>query len=129
MSSFKSVLTVNGQDYNVQHLSYALSQETDATGRPSAITRGGRIVATVESTGKTDLFEWMVNNFERKDGTITFFKRDTDAKLKTLEFKEGYLVSFEETFDYANKHPMTISFTISAREMTMGNASHINEWV
>ncbi|MBV8253240.1 MAG: phage tail protein [Chitinophaga sp.] len=127
--SFKSILMVNGEQYNVQHVSYELHQETDATGRPSAITRGGRIEMTVESTGKTDLFEWMVNNFERKDGTITFFKRDTDAKLKSLEFKEGYLVKFEEVFDYADKHPMTITFTISAREMSMGNASHINEWV
>ncbi|MFB6454619.1 type VI secretion system tube protein TssD [Chitinophaga sp. Hz27] len=127
--SFKSILTVNGENYNVQHVTYALNQETDPTGRPSAITRGGRINLTVESTGKTDLFEWMVNNFERKDGSITFFKRDTDAKLKTLEFKEGYLVRFEEVFDAANEHPMNITFTISAREMTMGNASHINEWV
>ncbi|WP_291913697.1 type VI secretion system tube protein TssD [Chitinophaga sp. CB10] len=127
--SFKSVLTINGENYNVQRVAYALSQETDATGRPSAITRGGRITLTVESTGKTDLFEWMVNNFERKDGTVTFYKRDTDAKLKCLEFKEGYLVKFEEIFHYADEHPMTITFTISAREMSMGNASHINEWV
>ncbi|SKA41024.1 hypothetical protein SAMN04488128_105319 [Chitinophaga eiseniae] len=127
--SFKAVFTVNGENYNVQHVSYDLSQETDATGRPSAITRGGRIRMTVESTGKTELFEWMVNNFERKDGTVTFYKRDTDSKLKTLEFKEGYLVRFEESFDYENKNPMVITFTISAREMSMGSGKHVNEWV
>ncbi|MFY0254485.1 type VI secretion system tube protein TssD [Chitinophaga sp. 30R24] len=127
--SFKAKFETGGQVYNVQHVAYDLTQETDATGRPSAITRGGRIKLTVESTGKTDLFEWMVNNFERKDGVITFFKRDTDAKLKALEFKEGYLVKFEESFDYENKNPMTISFTISAREISMGNAKHVNEWV
>ncbi|RFS25031.1 phage tail protein [Chitinophaga silvatica] len=127
--SFKAKLEVNGLQYNIQHVTYELSQEIDATGRPSAITRGGRIRMTVESTGQTELFEWMVNNFERKDGTITFFKRDNDSKLKMLEFKEGYLVRFQESFDYENEYPMLISFTISAREIIMGNAKHVNEWV
>ncbi|WP_343688163.1 type VI secretion system tube protein TssD [Chitinophaga sp.] len=127
--SFKSVFEVAGKQMVVKHCSYDLTQEVDATGRPSAITRGGRIRLVVESNGDTDLFEWMVNNFERKDGTITFYKRDSDAKLKSLNFKEGYLVKFEETFDADNQNPMMVSFTISAREIAMGNASHINEWV
>ncbi len=38
---------------------YGLMQETDATGRPSSIVRGGKIEITVESTGDTDLFELM----------------------------------------------------------------------
>jgi len=127
--SFKSVFEVAGKQMVVKHCSYDLTQEVDATGRPSAITRGGRIRLVVESNGDTDLFEWMVNNFERKDGTITFYKRDSDAKLKSLNFKEGYLVKFEESFDADNQNPMMVSFTISAREIAMGNASHINEWV
>ena len=127
--SFKSVFEVAGKQMVVKHCSYDLTQEVDATGRPSAITRGGRIKLVVESNGDTDLFEWMVNNFERKDGSITFYKRDSDAKLKSLNFKEGYLVKFEETFDSDNQNPMTVAFTISAREIAMGNASHINEWV
>lgn len=127
--SFKSILEVNNKKYNVKYAHFDLSQETDATGRPSAITRGGRIRLTVESTGETELFEWMVNNFERKDGTITFLKRDSDAKLKELQFKEAYLVKFEETFEDEDKSPMRITFTISAREISMGNAKHVNEWV
>jgi hypothetical protein len=127
--SFKSVFEVAGKKLNVKQCSYDLTQEVDATGRPSAITRGGRIRLVVESNGETDLFEWMVNNFERKDGSITFYKRDTDAKLKALNFKEGYLVKFEETFDSNDHNPMSIAFTISAREISMNNASHVNEWV
>jgi hypothetical protein len=127
--SFKSVFEVAGKKLVVKHCSYDLTQEVDATGRPSAITRGGRIRLVVESTGETDLFEWMVNSFERKDGTVTFYKRDTDAKSKELSFKEGYLVKFEESFDADSQNPMTVAFTISARELSMGNATHINEWV
>src|SRR5260221_6051764 len=96
--SFKAKLKVAGKELNVLACNYAMHQETDATGRPSAITRGGKINLTVESTGDTSFFEWMCNNFERKDGSVVFIKRDTDATLKELKFKEAYLVDYRENF-------------------------------
>ena len=71
----------------------------------------------------------MCNNFERKDGSIVFFKRDSEATLKELKFKEGYLIGFEETFHSSNSNPMNVTFTISAKELSMGNGTHKNEWV
>ncbi|MGQ1911703.1 type VI secretion system tube protein TssD [Marinifilum sp. RC60d5] len=127
--SFKAKLNVGGKTMNVLSCNYDLTQEVDATGRPSSVTRGGRIMLTVESTDDTDMFEWMCNNFERKDGTVTFLKRDTDAKQKELSFTEGYLVKYEEKFNAFDNMPMAESFTISAREIKMGNGEHINEWV
>ncbi|WP_028789066.1 type VI secretion system tube protein TssD [Terrimonas ferruginea] len=127
--SFKAKLTVAGKDYVVLNCQYSLHQEVDSTGRPSSITRGGKISVTVESNSGTELFEWMCNNFERKDGTITFFKRDSDARMKELNFKEGYVVNFEERFAADNDQPMIITFGISAKEISMGNGTHKNEWV
>ncbi len=127
--SFKAKLNVGGKEMNILSCHYDLTQEVDATGRPSSVTRGGRIKLTVESTGETDMFEWMCNNFERKDGTITFFKRDTDSKQKELSFTEGYLVKYEEKFNAFDNTSMAEAFTISARQIKMGNGEHINEWV
>ena len=127
--SFKAKLKVSGKEVNVLHCAYQLKQETDATGRPSSITRGGKIVMTVESTGDTTFFEWMCNNFERKDGSIVFVKRDTDATLKELNFKEAYLVEYKENFDSSGDNPVTETFTLSAREIGLGSGSHVNEWV
>lgn len=127
--SFKAKLKVAGKEYNVLDCSYQMHQEVDATGRPSSITRGGRINVTIESTQETDLFEWMCNNFERKDGSITFLKRDSDATMKELKFNEGYLIKFDEQYNSTNVNPMVVSFTISAKEITMGNGTHTNEWV
>ena len=126
--SFKAQLEVAGHKNNVIDISYALKQETDATRRPSTITRGGKIHITVESTGDTKFFEWMCNNFERKDGKITFTKRDSDATMKELNFKEGYLVDYRENFSSTSENPITETFTISAKEISMGNASHVNQW-
>ena len=127
--SFKAKLNVGGQDVNVLSCNYALKQETDATGRPSSITRGGKINLIVESTGDTTFFEWMTNNFERKDGTITFVKRDSDATMKQLKFTEAYVVDYKENFDATGDNPVTESFTLSARVIAVGSGTHTNEWV
>ena len=87
--SFKAKLKVAGKEYNVLSVSYALFQETDATGRPSTVTRGGKIDVIVESTGEADFFEWMTNSFERKDGSINFLKIYSDANLYFFKFSEA----------------------------------------
>jgi len=127
--AFKAKLNVGGNEYNVLSCSYELHQETDATGRPSSITRGGKIRITVESTSDTSLSDWMFNNFERRDGSIVFLKRDTDATSKELKFTEGYMVKYLENFDSTGKNPMSESFVISAKSIAIGNGEHINDWV
>lgn len=127
--SFKAKLKVGGKEYNVLSCNYGLHQETDATGRPSSITRGGKIKFTVESTADTSLSDWMFNNFERRDGSVVFLKRDTDATAKELHFKEAYMVKYEENFDSTGKNPMAESFIISAKSIAIGNGEYMNEWV
>jgi Hemolysin coregulated protein Hcp (TssD) len=126
--SFKVKMKVGGLELNVLDLSYQLKQETDATGRPSSITRGGNILFTVESTGDTTLFEWMCNNFEHKDGSITYIKRDTDATMKELTFKRAYAVQYKENFNSTGDNPVTETLVISAEEITVGTGTHKNEW-
>ena len=127
--SFLTSLSVAGKDYKVLSVNYDLAQETDASGRPSTVTRGGRIVIEVESTGSTDLFEWMTNNFERKDGSVKFIKRDSNATLKELKFTEAYMVKYKENFNHDSDNPLTETFTISARKISMGGGEFDNAWV
>ena len=127
--SFKTILEYAGKKRNVLSVEYAMLQETDKTGRPSSVTRGGKIFITVEGTGETDLFEWMTNSFERKDGSVKFIKRDSEATLKELKFKEAYLVKYTENFDASGDNPLTETFVLSAKEIELGNAKHTNEWV
>ncbi len=69
------------------------------------------------------------NSFERKDGSIVYSKRDNDATLKELKFKEAYLVDYNENFDSTGDNPVTESFTLSAKEIDLGTGKHTNEWV
>jgi hypothetical protein len=127
--SFKAIMNLAGKDYTVLNVSYGLFQETDATGRPSTVSRGGKIDVTIEGTGATDFFEWMTNSFERKEGSIKFLKRDSEATLKELKFTEAYLVKHKEKFDSTGDNPLTETFTISARKIEMGTGVFENEWV
>ena len=121
--AFKAKLVVAGKERNILSVDYGMLQETDASGRPS------KIHITVESTGDTDLFEWMTNSFERKDGSIVFLKRDSEATLKELKFKEAYIVKYQEDFDATGNQPLKETFTLSAKEIELGTGKHVNEWV
>lgn len=126
--SFKAVLKIGEKNYNVLVAEYKFHQEVDATGRPSSITRGGKIHVTIESSSDTMLIESTVDSFDRKSGSITFSKRDTDATMKKVEFEEAYLTSYEEKFDSTGVNPLTETFTLSAKKITVNNAVHENEW-
>lgn len=127
--SFKAKLKVGGKEVNVLSCKYTLKQETDPTGRPSSVARGGKIELLVESTGDTGFFEWMCNNFERKDGSVVYIKRDSDATLKELTFKEAYMVEYQESFEASGDLPVREHFVLSAKSIKLGNGEHVNEWV
>jgi ADP-ribosylglycohydrolase len=127
--SFKATFEVDGKSYRVVKLDYTLSQFVDDTGRPSSTTRAGTINITVESTDDTTLFEWMCDSYMRKDGKITFNKRDEDAKMKVLEFNEAYMVNYKEFFDSFGPGSMQETFSLSAHIVKMGNGEIESEWV
>ena len=126
--SFKAEFEVNGKKYRVLHCSYTMSQDIDATGRPSSRVRAGSIQLEVESTGDTALAEWAFDAFKEQDGKITFYQRNSDQKMKDLSFKNGYIVNYSEAFTNQGENPMNEHFVITSKEIKIGNAEHKNDW-
>lgn len=126
--SFQAKSKGAGKDYHVLDCKYDLHQEVDKTGRPSSVKRGGRISLMVESTGENDLFEWKCDNYATKEGSGIYSKRDSDATMKEPKLKDAYMVFYNEKFSASTEAPMRISFTLSAREITLGNGHHTNAW-
>ena len=62
----------------------------------------------VRSTGGIEIFEWMTNNFERKDGAVNSIKRDSNTTLKELKFIEAYMARYKENFDHKRNNLLTI---------------------
>lgn len=126
--SFIAKLKLDGEEMNVLHCGFRFSQGTDATGKPTAIPKGGAIDLLVESTGSTDLFDWMISPTQTKSGVVTFYRRDTKSKLKTLEFTDAHCVDYYETFDHVGENPMRIQLKISAREVKLNDSEFKNNW-
>ena len=113
----------------VLYVRYELNQQTDVEGQPTGTTRGGKITVKVKSNddGNTDILEWMCDTYMSKSGTISFPNRQ-GGEMKNLQFKEGYVVEYAETYDSTNALLQFEEFTISAKEIQVGNARHNNSW-
>ena len=113
----------------VMYVRYELNQQTDVEGQPTGTTRGGKITVKVKSNddGNTDLLEWMCDTYMSKSGKISWPNRQ-GGEMKHLDFVEGYMVEYAETYDNKNEVKQYEEFTISAKEIKMGNAQHNNRW-
>ena len=116
-------------DREVMNMSYSLHQEIDVEGRPSAITRGGQIHVTIKTLndGNTELYEWACDAYTAKKGSFDFEKRD-GTNMKTLNFEDGYLVEFQETYDSVDASAQFEIITISAKKVDIGGVAHENSW-
>lgn len=119
----------NIKERDIVSVSYKLHQQIDAQGQPAGITRGGEIIVTVRSSkdGNTDILEWMCDPYMSKNGTITFVNRNGE-EMKKLNFKDGYVVEYSESFEAEKPDSQVESFTISAKEIQVGNVKHNNRW-
>lgn len=130
MATRTATISADGiQEREVLFVKYELNQQTDIEGQPTGTTRGGKIKVRVKSNddGNTDLLEWMIDTYMSKSGTISFPNRQ-GGEMKHLSFKEGYIVEYAETYDSTNDLLQYEEFTISAKEIAVGNARHNNRW-
>ena len=130
MATRTTTLNADGiKEREVLYVRYELNQQTDVEGQPTGTTRGGKIRIRVKSNddGNTDLLEWMCDTYMSKSGTISYPNRQ-GGEMKVLNFKEGYMVEYSETYDSTNSLLQYEEFTISAKEISVGNARHNNRW-
>ncbi|MCX6252206.1 MAG: type VI secretion system tube protein TssD [Bacteroidetes bacterium] len=123
--SFKAKLTVGSNVYNVVSCSYGLHQSVDGSGRPTSEVKSHDIIVVVESNEDNSLMEWAVGSYAKKSGNITFNKIDQDQKMKQLDYTDGYLTSYSESF---GGDTMMMTLAISARVIKVGNAEVDNNW-
>lgn len=125
-------VTINAdgiQEREVMYVRYELNQQTDVEGQPTGRTRGGKIIVKVKSKndGNTEILEWMCDTFMSKNGSVSYPDKD-GGEMKRLNFKNGYVVEYAETYDDKNEVQQYEEFTITAKEIQVGNAIHNNSW-
>ncbi len=122
----KLVMELDGDKFPLQTFSFHLKQHTDHTGQPASEVLGGTINMELESPDKNQLMVWMCDSYMRKDGKITVHKSEEAGKFAELEFKQAFMTEYNETF--LESGIGKIQMTISCMEITMGEATHTNEW-
>ena len=130
MATRTATISADGiQEREVLFVKYELNLQKDVECHPTGTTRGGIISVKVKSIddGNTDILEWMIDTYMSKSGTISFPNRQ-GGEMKHLSFKEGYVVEYAETYDSTNDLLQYEEFTISAKEIQIGNARHNNRW-
>lgn len=126
--SFVAKMSIDEEEMNVLHCNFRFSQMVDSMGKVSSRPYGGKVNVTVESTGNNLLFDWMIGHTQIKSGKITFFRRDTSSKLKTLEFIDAFCIDYFEEYDHQGDNPMQIQLCLSAKEIRLNNSFYANDW-
>ncbi len=126
--AFKATFNLDGKTFTVQSCHYGFHQNIDSQGQPQSMVRGGTINVSIEGSDDNTIFNWMSDPHSFKDGKITFYKREQNSKLKDVEFKGAACIDYAESYDANSSSPMMVSFTLSAKEITVNGDSHKNEW-
>ena len=126
--AFRATLNFGGKEFDVLDCKYKINRDVDIKGRPSSNLYGGQITVHVESTEDTSILESMVNQFKPNSGSVVFKKGDEEAKMKELEWENGYIIKFAEAIDIVGSQPMTIRFTVSAQTLKIGGAQFEQNW-
>ncbi len=129
MATTPVTMKIDGyKDREVLMVTYEFDQATDVEGQMAGIPRGGKIVVRLKALndGTPDLMAWMVERNLPKDGKIEFLETKTGKAMKTIEFKNGYCVKFEERWEDKMGHFEEI--TITCKEFAIGSVKWQNQW-
>lgn len=124
--SFKAVLKIDSKEYPVLGCGYSLSRMVDHTGRPSSEVMGGEIQLAIEAGDESEWFEWMVDQWKTKDGSIEFYDRDEEQVSRTLTFTTSYLTSLSENFSPGS--PFSVSISLTAQKIDFGGLPFERKW-
>jgi len=128
--AYKMTLNLGGKTYDVLSTSFSFNRSVDPKGRPSSGVYGGEIQLVVESYADTTLLEIMLNKqHTAQKGDISYDQGSSDGVMKKLSFVDGFITNYTESAAAHSSDAMTIQMTISAREISMGDAAkHVNLW-
>lgn len=121
-------LSVDGEEFDLISCEYSVNRQLDSTGKPVSEIQAGSINFAIRSDSRTFFWEWAVNKFEKKSGKIVFSKPNDEQSMKQIDFKDAFCSDYHESGDSEAGQSMIESVTISARELTINNATHTNKW-
>ena len=131
MSSFRALLTLDGQDFPVVQCTYEFSQATSERGRTTAKVRSGLLTLHLDVPDSDKLLAWAVNPQNKLSGYVIFHETNSPVVSEKLTFGDGFCVAYEEVFvsgsDVVGAYRCMLQ--ISAAKLTLGAVEKDNNWV
>ena len=127
--SFKAVLLVQGESFAVRNFHWAVSQHTDALGRPEARVQGGTLEIELDAPPSEMLTHWATNDTKRHDGVVNVYEADSASVRDEVKFFDAYCVQFNKHFQDAHAAAgMTLRLTLSANKLQYAEVEVDNRW-
>ncbi len=126
-----ATMSIDGKKSDLKFVTYHLSRFTEDNGKPSTRIRKGQISVVKDSIyDKGSAITWLGEPDKGKDGEIIIYQDEKrQTALKTIKFKNGYIIDYEETFDLEKQNSNTVeSFTISAEKIEVESAKFDFIW-
>ena len=128
--AFKGVFKFKSKEYRLLSFSHSMQRVLDSRGAPSTQPGPGYVNIVIEVGDDNNIAEWAFLGYQTAEGEVVIFKRDSDAKLRSLKFKDAYVYSYMESFSADDSQPSTFSISITAKEVELnpGGIDTIAEW-
>ena len=130
MSSFRCILTLDGQDFPVVLCSYDFEQATTDRGRATAKVRSGLITLHLDVPDGDELLSWANDPHKKMSGYLTFHETDRPVARDVLSFEDGFCVSYDETFQSGDglEGAYRCILRISAGKLVLNTAEKDSAW-
>ena len=117
----------------VKAVSYEVYTSKDVRGKPSDQARMAKIRIVREADSDNTIFRWAcrsaTDNF--KSGEVTFKNPSDGQDWKKLEWEEGFITFYKETypdFEKEKSNQVFEEFEISAEKVKVGDAELYGNW-
>ncbi len=108
---------------------FSFRQDVDNNGYISSSVRAGLINVTITGINDAEIVQWMLGRTIGKKGKISFMgitNSGVPQESKSLIFEDAILVNYSESF--ADESESLISLSLSARKITISNATWETNW-
>ena len=132
--SFNATFKFDGAPHEglqVISCAYGFAQTRDDKGRPNSTVYCSNIALRLTPTEDSALESWMLDEFERRNGSVLFTRTDSPATFKELVFEKAYCRHYEGRFNATGKSKLPSLFAevfLSAQVMIENGVRYENVW-
>lgn len=123
---------LDGKEADLIDLAYSFDRGTTDKGKPSTLIRKCEIIVKIASDDglKNSAVEWLAEgNGSKKGKKGSIVIHDEEGKdFKKIEFENGFLVKYKETYQYGDTQNVVEEFTISPEKVNIGSAKFDFKW-